>query len=70
MLVNQLGGTFSNPSSPDTLLVDATQSRYHIVWPSSGTVGYIAEGMISRLIKYNGVETDAGYYIKLIDITE
>ena len=35
-LVNRLGVTVSNPTSPDTMLVDATQSWYHIVWPSSG----------------------------------
>ena len=55
VLVNRLGVTVSNQPSPDTLLVDATQSRYHIVWPSSGTVGDLAEGMISRLTKYNAV---------------
>ena len=57
MLVSQLGVTISNPPSPDTLLVDASQLLYHIVWPSSGTVGDLADGMRSRLIKYNGVET-------------
>ena len=31
MLVNRFGFTVSNPPSPDTLLVEATQSRYHIV---------------------------------------
>ena len=61
MLVNRVG--VSNPPYPDTLLVDATQSRYHIVWPSSGTVGDLAEGMRSRLIKYNAVETRAGFHI-------
>ena len=54
-LVNRLGVTLSNPPSPDTLLVDGTQSRYHIVWPSSGTLGDLAECMRSRLIKYNGI---------------
>ena len=63
VLVNRLFVTGCNRPSPDTLLVDATQSRYHIVWPSSGTVGDIAEGMISRLIKYNTVETHAGCHI-------
>ena len=63
MLVNRLGVTVSNPPSSDTLLVDATQSRYHIVWPLSGTVGDLAEGMRSRLIKYNAVETHAGCHI-------
>ena len=67
MLVNRHGVTVSSPPSPDTLLVDATQSRYHIVWPSSGTVGDIAEGMRSRLIKKNGVETCRMSY--LIDMT-
>ena len=57
VLVSRLGVTISNPPSPDTLLVDASQLLYHIVWPSSGTVGDIADGMRSRLIKYNGVET-------------
>ena len=62
VLVNRLGVTASNPPSPGILLVDATQSLYHIVCPSSGrpTVGDLAEGMPSRLIKYNGVETHAG----------
>ena len=57
VLVSRLGVTISNPPSPDTLLVDASQLLYHIVWPSSGTVGDLADGMRSRLIKYNGVET-------------
>ncbi len=57
MLVSRLGVPVSNPTSPDTLLVDASQLLYHIVWPSSGTVGDLAEGMRSRLIKYNRVET-------------
>ena len=47
VLVSRLGVTISNPPSPDKLLV----------WPSSGTVGDLADGMRSRLIKYNGVET-------------
>ena len=45
VLVNQLGVTASNPPSPDKLLVDASQVLYHIVWPSSGTMGDLAEGM-------------------------
>ena len=57
MLVSRVGVTISNPPSPDTLLMDASQLLYHIVWPSSGTVGDLADGMRSRLIKYNGVET-------------
>ena len=57
MLVNRLYVTVSNPPSPDKLLMDASQLLYHIVWPSSGTMGDLAEGMCSRLIKYNGVET-------------
>ena len=57
VLVSRLGVTISNPPSPDTLLVDASQLLYHIVWPSSGTVGDLADGMRSRLINYNGVET-------------
>ena len=57
VLVSRLGVTISNPPSPDTLLVDASQLLHHIVWPSSGTVGDLADGMRSRLIKYNGVET-------------
>ena len=61
--VNRLGVTFSNPPSPDTLFVDVTQSWYHIVWPSSGTLGDLAEGMSSRLTKYNEVETHAGCHI-------
>ena len=62
-LVNLVGVTVSNPPFPDTLLVDATQSRYHIVLPSSGTLGDLAEGMTSRLIKYNEVEIHAGCHI-------
>ena len=57
VLVSRLGVTIINPPSPDTLLVDASQLLYHIVWPSSGTVGDLADGMRSRLIKYNGLET-------------
>ena len=62
-LVNRVGVTVSNPPFPDTLLMDTTQSWYHIVLPSSGTLGDLAEGMISRLIKYNEVETHAGCHI-------
>ncbi|KAG7157884.1 hypothetical protein Hamer_G026018 [Homarus americanus] len=38
VLVKRLGVVIKNPPPPDTLLVDASQLLYHIVWPSSGTV--------------------------------
>jgi len=53
MLVNRLGVIMKNRSPPDTLLVDASQLLYHIVWSSSGTVSDLAEGIKSRLINYN-----------------
>ncbi len=56
MLVKRLGIIINNPPPPDTLLVDASQLLYHIVWPSSGTVGDLAEGMKSCLIYYRGTE--------------
>ena len=61
-LVNRVGVTVSNPPFHDTQLVGATQSRYHIVLPSSGALGDLAQGrpITSRLIKYNEVETRAG----------
>ena len=37
--------------------MDASQLLYHIVWPSSGNVGDLAQGMKSRLINYGSVET-------------
>ena len=45
VLVNRLGVTDSNPTSPDKWFVDASQVLYHIVLPSSGTMGDDAEGM-------------------------
>jgi hypothetical protein len=57
VLVNHLGVSISNPPPANTLLVDASQLLYHIVWPSMGTVADLAEGMKSRLINYRGTET-------------
>jgi len=47
VLVNRLGVILKNPSPPDTLLMDASQLLYYIVWPSSGTVSNLAEGIKS-----------------------
>ena len=57
VLVSRLGIIIQNPPPPDTLLVDASQLLYHVVWPSSGTVGDLAKGMETRLINYKGAET-------------
>ena len=58
MLVKLLGVAVKNPSPPDVLPVDASQLLYHIVWPSSGTVEDLADGMKNRLVSYQ-VETYA-----------
>jgi hypothetical protein len=56
-LVARLGIKIPSPPPPDTLLVDASQLLYHIVWPSSGTVGDLTKGMATRLVKYGKAET-------------
>ena len=56
MLVKNLGIKVGNAPVPDTLLVDASQLLYHIVWPSSGTVCDLAESMKSRLVRHPGAE--------------
>jgi hypothetical protein len=57
VLVKHLAIIIKNPPPPDILLVDASQLLYHIVWPSSGTVSDLANGMKSHLPNYRGVET-------------
>ncbi len=57
VLVHRHGVVINSPPPPDTLLVDASQLLYHIVWPSSGTVSDVANGMKSRLTSYKGAIT-------------
>ena len=42
VIVHRLGIDKNNSPNPDTLLVDASQLLYYIVWPLSGTVSDVA----------------------------
>ena len=57
VLLHRLGSITTSGPPPDLMLVDASQLLYHIVWPSSGTLGDVANGMKYRLGKHSGVGT-------------
>ena len=48
----RLGSITTIPPPTDLMLVDASQLLDHIMWPSSGIVGGVANGMTSRLVKH------------------
>lgn len=51
-LANRLGVQQPNAPSPDTVIVDAQQLLYHIVWPHGGDASTLAETMKQRLSRY------------------
>ena len=52
VLVKCLGVPVNSAPAPDTVLVDASQLLYHVVWPVAGTAGDIALNSGVRLSHY------------------
>ena len=61
IIVHKLGVKNHKPPRPDVIIVDAQQLFYHVVWPSGGSMGMLAESLKARLALCAATEKILGF---------